>query len=434
MNTSVYATFRDILLKHNAKENKYLLAISGGVDSMVLLDLFRQTSTQFSVAHCNFQLRGQDSIGDEEFVRDYCGKYQIPFHHIRFDVEEYKQTGNFSTEMACRNLRYNWFDEVMQLNQLDYLVTAHHLNDNIETFLINLSRGTGLKGLTGMPISTDKIFRPLINLSKQSILDYAEVNQIKWREDYTNQSDDYVRNRIRHHITPVLNELHPKFESNFLKTSLILNDSESFIQNQIDQIRKEIIPNDTTSIISISYLDNLKNKDFVQFYLFEKYGFNNIDLINKLKVSDNSSELKSKDYRLIKDRENLILQKLEVSQNDEIIIEQGSVEIKSLNLKFVQSKDQISESKEVIDFDKLKFPLKLRKAKEADIFHPIGMNGKKKLISKFFKDIKLSKIEKENTWLLVDADDRIIWVVNYRLDERFKTEKNSKNFLNIIEC
>lgn len=434
MNISVYARFRDILLKHNTKEFKYLLAISGGIDSMVLLDLFRQTSTQFHVAHCNFQLRGDDSIGDEEFVRNYCAKNLIPFHSVRFNVDDYKKTGNYSTEMACRNLRYDWFEEVMKLNHLDYLVTAHHLNDNIETFLINLSRGTGIKGLTGMAINKDNIFRPLIEFSKQSIIDYAESNQIKWREDYTNQTDDYVRNKIRHHITPILNEIHPNFEDNFQKTLSILNDTSSFIDNQIEKIRSELIPNESSCKISINKLKNLQNSDFILFYLFDKYGFNKVELINKLKVADNSSELKSETYRLIKDREDLILQKIVKSDINEIIIEQEQVEINSLNLKFVQSNTKLSKAKEILDFDKLKYPLKLRKAHPADFFYPLGMNGKKKLVSKFYKDIKLSKVEKEDTWLLVNADEKIIWIVNYRLDERFKIEENSKNFLNIIEC
>ncbi|QTV05400.1 tRNA lysidine(34) synthetase TilS [Faecalibacter bovis] len=434
MNISVYARFRDILLKHNTKEFKYLLAISGGIDSMVLLDLFRQTSTQFHVAHCNFQLRGDDSIGDEEFVRNYCAKNLIPFHSVRFNVDDYKKTGNYSTEMACRNLRYDWFEEVMKLNHLDYLVTAHHLNDNIETFLINLSRGTGIKGLTGMAINKDNIFRPLIEFSKQSIIDYAESNQLKWREDYTNQTDDYVRNKIRHHITPILNEVHPNFEDNFQKTLSILNDTSSFIDNQIEKIRSELISNESSCKISINKLENLQNSDFILFYLFDKYGFNKVELINKLKVADNSSELKSETYRLIKDREDLILQKIVKSDINEIIIEQEQVEINSLNLKFVQSNTKLSKAKEILDFDKLKYPLKLRKAQPADFFYPLGMNGKKKLVSKFYKDIKLSKVEKEDTWLLVNADEKIIWIVNYRLDERFKIEENSKNFLNIIEC
>ena len=434
MNTSVYATFRAILLNHNTKDFKYLLAISGGVDSMVLLDLFRQTSAQFQVAHCNFQLRGDDSLGDEEFVRLYCGKYQIPFHSIRFDVEAFKQTGNYSTEMACRELRYNWFEELMGQNHCDYLVTAHHLNDNLETFLINLSRGTGLKGLTGMQISTENLFRPLIECTKASILEYAESNDLQWREDYTNQTDEYTRNKIRHHITPILQEIHPNFEGNFLKSLQYLNDTADFVQDQIAQIRAELIPDSSYSLIPISKLYELKNRDFVQFQLFENYGFKSIHLINQLKIASNSSELKSSTHRLIKDREFLILKEIESTLVDEIDIRQEQIAINSLILRFVQSKEKDAEALETVDADLIQFPIRLRKPKEGDFFYPLGMKGQKKLLSKFFKDLKLSKIEKENVWLLVDLMDQIIWVVGHRLDERFKIKEESNNFLNIIEC
>jgi len=434
MNTVLQTTFNNILLMHNTKDFKYLLAVSGGVDSMVLLDLFRRTNVQFLVAHCNFQLRGEDSIGDEEFVRNLCAKHQIPFHTIRFDVQNYVESGNYSVEMACRNLRYDWFNELMKINHINYLVTAHHLQDNLETFMINLSRGTGLKGLVGMQISTDRIFRPLIESSKKEILDYSKFYDLKWREDYTNQTDIYVRNKIRHHITPVLQEIHPSFESNFQKTLSILNDSESFIQDQINIIRKELIPDETYTLIPIRKLDNLKNKDFIQFYLFEKYGFKSVDLINKLKISENSRVLLSNEYRLIKDRNNLILQRLSSKSINEIDIEHGEVKINSLNLKFIQETSKIENAMEVLDADKISFPLKLRKYQEGDYFYPFGMNGKKKLISKFFKDLKFSKIDKEEAWMLVDSQNRIVWVVNQRIDDRFKVELNCKNFLNIIAC
>ena len=435
MNTTLQEKFNSILLTHNVKDSKFLLAISGGVDSMVLLDLFRQTSIDFQVAHCNFQLRGNDSDLDEELVRNYCGKNLIPFHHIRFDVEAYKSTGNYSTEMACRNLRYDWFKDVMNLNHIDFLVTAHHLDDNIETFLINLSRGTGIKGLSGIPeISDQHIFRPLIHSSKEEIFAYAKENEISWREDYTNVTDDYTRNKIRHHITPVLREIHPNFNQNFEVTVSILNDAQAFINSQIEQIRSKFIPNENYSEINIIELNQVNNLDFVQFYLFEKYGFKDIELINKLKVSENSSEMKSSSHRLIKNREFLILTKIDILTEDEIIIEQGEVEIKSLNLKFFCSDEKLNGAIESMDADKIEFPLKIRKAKEGDFFYPIGMKGQKKLISKFFKDIKLSKIEKEKAWLLVDNQDRIVWVVNRRLDERFKLSEHSMNFLNIIVC
>lgn len=435
MNTMVYESFKRILLKHNTKDFKYLLAISGGIDSMVLLDLFRQSTAMFQVAHCNFQLRGKDADLDQALVRTYCGKYNIPYHTINFDVESYKKTGNYSTEMACRNLRYNWFDEVMKLNQLDYLVTAHHLDDNIETFLINLSRGTGISGLRGMKlISETRVFRPLLDFTKKDILNYADSNQLEWREDYTNQTDDFTRNKIRHHITPVLKEIHPNFESNFKKTIENLSSAENFIRNQMEKIRNLLIPNNDYCKIKIDELNQLDDMDFIQFYLFDYYGFKSIELINKLKVSENSSEVKSATHRLIKDREFLILQRIHIQPVTEIIIEQDEVKINSLNLKFICSDRKLENALEVVDASLIQFPLKLRKAKEGDYFYPIGMRGQRKRISKFYKDLKFSKIEKEETWLLVDHSDQIIWVVNQRLDHRFRMQEHSMNFLNIIVC
>lgn len=434
MNTSIEMDFRTILLNHNKKDFKYLLAVSGGVDSMVLLDMFRKTSTNFQVAHCNFQLRGDDSLGDEKFVREYCGKHTIPFHSVKFDVENFKSTGNYSTEMACRILRYNWFEEIMQTNKLDFLVTAHHLNDNIETFIINLSRGTGLKGLVGMKISAENIFRPLLSTTKENILHYANSEGLSWREDYTNQTDEYIRNKIRHHIAPVLNEIHPNFETNFNKTLSFINDAQSFIESQMENIRKRIIYDEEQSAIEIETLNSLDNMNFVQYYLFERYGFKDVDLINKLKCSENSSELTSQYYRLIKNRDFLILSKKSIEETDEIIIKQDEIKIKSLNLKFIRSNSKLENATECINADNIKFPLRFRKVKVGDYFFPLGMQGQKKMISKFFKDLKLSKIEKENAWLLVDNLDQIIWVVNYRLDERFKMKENIKNYLNIIVC
>ncbi len=434
MNTKVEDTFKSILLTHNVNDNKYLLAISGGVDSMVLLDLFKNTTSQFQVAHCNFQLRGEDANGDEELVRNYCAKHQIPFHCIRFDVEAFMQTGNYSTEMACRILRYDWFKEIIQLNHLNYLVTAHHLNDNVETFLINLSRGTGLKGLIGMQIDKDMILRPLLNCTKEDVLQYAIKNKLSWREDYTNQTDDYVRNKIRHHISPILNEIHPNFEANFLKTINFLKDTNDFVANQIEEIRKSLIKNDEYSEILISDLDQLNNNGFVQFNLFEKYGFKDVSLIDKLKLADNSSELLSKTHRLIKNRVHLILKRIENFDKKEIVICQDSVKTDDLHLSFISSDLKLDDATEIIDLKSIRFPLKLRKVKNGDYFYPLGMNGKKKMVNKYLKDQKLSKIEKEKIWLLVDDSDRIIWIVNYRLDERFKIKSYSKEFLNIVVC
>ena len=433
-NKNLQHQFNDILENHHFFTHRYLLAISGGVDSMILLDFFRQTFANFQVAHCNFQLRGEDSEQDEIFVRDYCGKHRIPFHCIRFDVEAYRKTGNYSVEMACRNLRYDWFSEIQKLNHLDYLVTAHHLDDNVETFLINLSRNTGLKGLIGMQIDNGKIFRPFLHFTKNDLITFAKENEIEWREDYTNQTDDYTRNKIRHHITPILKELHPQFDDNFLATLNHLKDDFQIIEYKINEVKNELFIGNDPIKIEISRLIKLQPYETYLHYLFQSYGFNSSKEIAKMIDSETGSEIKSTTYRLIKNRGYLLLQKMDEENLDELTILNDFIEIKSLNLKFVKSIHPHENFTEIIDYSTVEFPLKLRKVKKGDYFYPIGMKGQKKLLSKFMKDLKLSKIEKERVWLLCDQTDQIIWVVNYRLDERYKTTDTSKNFLNITLC
>ncbi|HJD86393.1 MAG TPA: tRNA lysidine(34) synthetase TilS [Empedobacter falsenii] len=433
-NKSIQQEFNFLLDQHDFNSHRYLLAVSGGVDSMILLDLFRQTSANFQVAHCNFQLRGVDADKDEALVREYCGKLNIPFHSVRFDVAAYQKTGNYSVEMACRNLRYDWFEQVQQQNHLDILVTAHHLDDNIETFLINLSRGTGLKGLIGMQTDNGKIFRPLLNFTKNELLVYAEANEISWREDYTNATDEYTRNKIRHHITPVLKELHPQFDENFLASLSHINDNYQIIQNKVEEVRTDLFSGDNPIKIEINPLKSLQPLETFLYYLFEKYGFYSSKELLKFLDAETGSEIKSTTYRLVKNRENLLLQPIEEENEDEITIFDDLIEINSLNLKFVKSINPHENATEIVDFTSILFPLKLRKVKEGDFFYPIGMNGQKKLMSKFMKDLKLSKLEKEKVWLLCDQKDQIIWVVNHRLDERFKTTETSKNFLNITVC
>ena len=431
---SIKERFREILLQHNFPQHYYLLAISGGVDSMILLNLFRESSAKFQVAHCNFQLRGDDAIRDEEFVRDYCAKHTIPFHSVKFDVEVYQKTGNYSVEMACRNLRYDWFKEVQKVNNLDYLVTAHHLDDNLETFIINLSRGTGLKGLVGMQIDNGKIFRPLLEFTKSQLIAYAQENNLDWKEDYTNETDDYTRNKIRHHISPILKEIHPQFNTNFLQTLEFLNDNQQIIAQQIQLVKTSLFKGENPIRINVDELKKLNPLASYLHYLFESYGFLSTKELIKFLDSNTGSEIKSDTYRLIKDRNDLLLISIKNSIENEIQILDDFIEINSLNLKFVKSKNPNEYATEIVDFTTISFPLKLRKVREGDFFYPIGMGGKKKLVNKFMKDLKLSKLEKENVWLLCDQNDQIIWIVNHRLDERFKTTQTSKNFLNITLC
>lgn len=415
--------------------SKFLIAVSGGIDSMVLCDLFLKSNLNFAIAHCNFQLRGKDSDEDEAFVKNYCIQNLIEFHSKKFNLKKYKQSGNHSTQMAARDLRYAWFRKLIHENEFDFLVTAHHLNDSLETFLINLSRGAGINGLTGIQFQQNEIIRPLYNISKKSIIGYAESNHIQWREDASNKTDDYVRNKIRHRIVPILNEIHPDFLANFSKSIHLLKDEKSIIQNQFENLSEELFQTkDENYLISIQKLKKLKPLHSYLFHLFSRFGFNYPIEIEKLMDANEGSEINSIEFRLIKNREELILSKqAKISQSEEFIIEEGKLIQKPLNLRLSKSDERDFSATETLDYEEILFPLRLRKAKTGDVFFPFGMNGSKKL-SKFFKDEKLSKIEKENTWLLVDDEERIVYVTGFRIDNRFKITENTHKFLNIFLC
>ncbi len=410
-------------------DDKLLVAVSGGVDSMVLCDLLLRSQLNFSVAHCNFQLREKESDEDEKFVRNYCSENQIQFFYKKFEVKKFKESGNFSTQMAARELRYEWFDELISEHKFKYLLTAHHLNDSLETFIINLSRGTGIEGLTGM--NSRKIVRPLLSYSKAEILSYAEDRNLKWREDSSNQTSDYVRNKIRQKIFPVLEEIHPQFLENFSKSIQFLNEENQMMQNHLEIIKNQLFKiNNNVISISISELKKLNPIESYLHHLFIDFGFQKPKEILKLTDSQNG-EIQSKTHRLIRNRNQvLIVEKSWEKSDAEIELNQGEILEKPLYLKILESEVRDLSADECLDAEKIKFPLRLRKMKTADVFFPFGMKGSKKL-SKFFKDEKYSKLEKEDAWLMVDDEDRIVYVVGKRIDDRFKSTKHTHKYLNI---
>ncbi len=413
-------------------DTKLLVAVSGGIDSMVLGDLVLKTNLNFAVAHCNFQLRGKDSEEDEEFVKTYCDQNNIPFFTKKFEVKEFKESGNSSTQMAARELRYKWFNELICEHSFDYLLTAHHLNDSLETFFINLSRGTGIQGLTGIKNEESKILRPLLPYSKTEILNYAVENNLVWREDKSNSETDYTRNKIRHHIVPILEEIHPQFLQNFSNTLEFLNSENQIIHQHIELIKNQLFKAEDYFIsISIEELLKLNPLSSYLHYLFSIYGFQNTHEIEKILHSENG-EIQSKTHRLIKNRKILLLSEI-ISDEFEFEIKLNPEEIleKPLYLKLLKSEIRDLKADESLDYETIKFPLRLRKMKTGDVFFPLGMKGSKKL-SKFFKDEKYSKLEKENTWLLVDDEDRIVYLIGKRMDDRFKITKHTHKYLNIF--
>lgn len=416
---------------------KLLLAVSGGLDSMVLVHLFQQLNYEIVVLHCNFQLRGLESFEDQQFIQEYSNTNAIPFVFTQFDTEAFAADCKVSIQVAARELRYSWFYEQLAIQKGDFILTAHHADDNLETFLINLSRGTGLEGLTGIPAQNEKVIRPLLSFSRQQMEEYASVNKLKWREDSSNASDKYLRNKIRHHLVPLLNELNPNFMSSFEKTQSFLSEAQELVDDAAIMVYQQVAREEGEDIyFDLVRLLQLPNYSSYLYQWLKEFGFTAWDDIYELVTSQSGKQVVAPYFRLIKDRDCLILSPLQSQENQqEFEIESVESKVKfPLNLVFstVSKIGVASNSTIFVDQDKLVFPLTLRHWNEGDVFQPFGMEGKSKKVSKLFKDEKLSLIDKEKVWLLC-SNNQVVWVVGIRQDERFKIDPNSKNLLK-IEC
>ncbi|MEM1258153.1 MAG: tRNA lysidine(34) synthetase TilS [Bacteroidota bacterium] len=408
---------------------KLLIACSGGVDSMVLAHLVKECCFSFSLAHCNYKLRGDASDLDEELVKRWSLENGKQFFSKTFDLRQ--EEG--SIQLKARNLRYDWFQELVTNEGFDHVLTAHHSDDNLETFLINLSRGTGLDGLTGIPPLNRNIVRPLLPFAKGDILNYAELAGIPWREDDSNTEPKYLRNRIRHEIVPKLVELTPSFLSNFQQTLRHLNSNGQILDAYGDELRtKCFIPSRDSFHISIAELKKLKPLEGYLFLLFKSFGFTQWKDLADLLDAQSGKEIRSNSHRIIKNREHLILAPVVSPSSKEYEISGVEVEWNGpVHLKMERVSVLGANGSNIIyvDKEKLNYPLKLRKWKIGDYFYPLGMDGKKKL-SKFFKDGKYSTIQKEGQWLLCSGSD-IVWVMGKRMDNRFKVDRQTKEILKL---
>lgn len=412
------------------KNKKILLAISGGIDSVVLTHLLHSHSTELLLAHCNFQLRGEESDGDEAFVHDFAKTLGIPLEVKHFDTHQYAIAHQLNTQLAARELRYEWFYELLETHHCDALATAHHANDNLETFLINLSRGSGLDGLLGIPQQTDKIVRPLLQWSRQQIYDYAEAHRLQWREDSSNASNKYVRNVIRHEIIPQMAAVHPNYLENFNQTQEYLHQSARFIDFYIEEWKKSCFsprPQEGELSVPIAIdtqkLQTAPEIDLVLHKLFYPYGFGNVkDLKNLLFNAEAGKQLLSATHSLVKDSKGAWLKELTAESLP------PTLTYEELTPPFHITKGDPNIA--FIDADKLTAPLTLRQKQAGDFFYPIGLGVKKKL-SKFFIDEKYSQVARENQWLLCSGED-IVWVIGKRLDERFKITENTQRILKVV--
>ncbi|MFC4096624.1 tRNA lysidine(34) synthetase TilS [Euzebyella saccharophila] len=413
------------------KNKSSLLACSGGVDSMVLASLFYKLRLPFVLAHCNFKLRGEASDGDEKLVRDFATSNKIKFISTSFDTIGYINKNKVSLQVGARELRYNWFAKVMEEERLETLVTAHHADDNLETFLINLSRGTGLEGLTGIPEKTESISRPLLPFSRIEILEFAKQYAISWREDASNKETKYLRNQIRHDLAPLLKDLNPSFLENFKKTQFFLNQSADILNDRISYLKKKLFIVEREDVkIKVENLLNLHPLEGYLYHLFNEYGFTTIRDLVQLTKSGSGKELQSKSHRLLRDREHLILTKIDDKGSNSYLIHEGVHLISepiSLKMELVREIQERDANILYVDKNSLKYPLEVRRWKNGDYFYPFGMKGKKK-VSKFFKDEKLSRFEKEKQWLLCSGN-KVVWIVGLRGDDRFKVTDSTTEIL-----
>lgn len=415
--------------------NKFIVAVSGGVDSIVLLHLCRNLKLNFVVAHCNFKLRGKESDDDELFVKNLAAKYKINFYSNSFNTKELSNRSNKSVQMIARDLRYSWFNKLSEELGIDYIITAHHIDDSIETFLINLSRGAGINGFLGIPEVNNKINRPLLAFTKDQLKSYALENKILFREDSSNKKKDYLRNQIRLEVIPKLKKINPYLLESFPKTIKKLEQSKSIIADRIAKVLSEVsFKKGEELFFEIESIKNLSNTEAYVYEIFKQYNFTQWDDIVDLLDSQTGKEVVSKTHRLLKNREYLILTKKVGLQEISTLINSSKEEIKISAGTIIFSKaDKIDKKNPYsifLDSKKLKFPLKVRNVVSGDYFYPFGMDGKKK-VSKYLKDQKVSKYDKEKTLILETSKNEIVWLIGMRLDHRFSVTDKTKEILKI---
>lgn len=417
------------------EQSKILIASSGGIDSMVLTDLCLRIGLNISIAHCNFNLRVGDSDKDQTFVETYANDNGLQFYSTSFDTNSYKKEKGLSTQVAARELRYQWFETLIEEREYDYVLTAHHKDDSIESFFINLSRGSGIDGLCGIPAKRGAYRRPLLIYTRAEIKEYAIAQKIEWREDSSNQNTRYLRNQIRHHFIDEFSKLHPTAKENLSMTMAYLQDSSELIKAYREQLKSKLFQQSEDKVIAVDIKQLLQVKPLKAsvYSLFAEYGFSDSAVIIDLAHSTSGKNLYSKSHQLLKARELLLLKELNKTQEkDEYLIEDLSSidEPIKLQFNFCNELGSFSNSSIYVDYNKLEFPLKLRKKQEGDFFYPFGMKGVKKL-SKFFKDEKYDQFAKEDQWLLCDASNQLVWVVGKRFDHRYSVGNMTTKILKI---
>ena len=415
-------------------DQKILVACSGGLDSIVLLHLLQKIGLTLGVAHCNFRLRGAHSDADLSFVETIAGNLGVPVFTTVFDTKTYAKTQGVSTQVAARELRYDWFYSTAKANGYDRIATGHHADDDLETFFINLSRVTGLRGLTGIASNAEQLIRPLLPFSRAQIMQFAKKEGLFWREDSSNSTRDYLRNKLRLDVIPAFKGVNKTVLQNFKQTQQHLKESQALLEDYITLVTKLVVSHtDAGFEIDIKQLHSLPNTNSLLFELLYPYGFTDFKAIASILESEVGKKVLSKQYVLHKDRNHLVLTTKEQEVDPLVYCIDAKQQSCTIPIKLSFTKvAQVGEHEPhslYVDAAKLTYPLKVRAWRLDDVFHPFGMKGKKKL-TKFFKDEKLSLISKNSVWVL-ESGDEIIWVIGLRPDDRYKVTSATKEVLKI---
>jgi tRNA(Ile)-lysidine synthase len=414
-------------------DSKILLAVSGGMDSMVMLHLFKEAANTIAVAHCNFQLRGEDSNKDEAFVQAACRAMEVPFYSTRFETNEFASAHGLSVQMAARDLRYAWFNEVAEKEGYNIIATAHHVNDSLETILLNLTKGSSIQGFSGIPIKNGKVVRPMLFASHDEIKAYADVHGIAWREDLSNATDDYQRNFIRHQVVPKLRELNPSLEETLQKSLTKIYGSLELIQYAKLFIGRQFKKSSEGLHIPKKTIGEFLNAAAVLWEIVHQHGFNleQCQSIVEALYGQPGKKFFSEHYQITIDRDEILVsERLEnwdavgvEKDNEKVALGPFLMDVKSIDDP--ESRFDKEKNEAVIDKGKLLYPLTWRKWRAGDHFYPMGLKHKKKL-SDFLIDNKVSLPAKQLVTVL-ESNGEIVWVVGYRIDDRFKITPETRS-------
>ena len=425
-------------------DDRILLTVSGGVDSMVMLSLFTRCGYRVGVAHCNFQLRGAECDEDEVLVEDEAKKHGAAFYNRRFETRaEMERTGE-SMEMAARRLRYAWFDALSREHGYTAIAIAHHADDSIETFFINLLRGTGLRGLTGISTQVGKVIRPLLFASRKEILEYAVQNRIPFREDSSNRSTKYLRNKIRLGLIPRIREINPKFTDLMRRNIERLTDTQLFIEAAVAHMREEVVTQaDGIATIHVERIEAAYPRNFAVYELLSsQYGFKGDvcdALCRALSEAATGRRFYAREYVATVDRGRILVERIAPGDACEVTVEQGAqrsycgnmvLYFETCDIDDIRAYD-VPEQVALLDADLLRYPLRLRRWREGDTFIPFGMEGRKK-VSDYLIDRKVSLPEKQRQFVLLSGDE-IVWLVGRRIDDRYRLTDRTENVLRITK-